>query len=51
VEGTQLSKSFDVIVIAGMRAMQLGFNVACIDEWRSDKGGPAPRPARLRFGF
>jgi dihydrolipoamide dehydrogenase len=45
-----MSKSFDVIVIGGgpggyiaaIRAAQLGFNVACIDEWKSDKGGPAP---------
>ena len=41
---------FDVIVIGGgpggyiaaIRAAQLGFNVACIDEWQNDKGGPAP---------
>ena len=45
-----MSKAFDVIVIGGgpggyigaIRAAQLGFNVACIDEWRNDKGGPAP---------
>ena len=44
------SKTFDVIVIGGgpggyiaaIRAAQLGFNVACIDEWRNAKGGPAP---------
>jgi dihydrolipoamide dehydrogenase len=44
------SKNFDVIVIGGgpggyiaaIRAAQLGFNVACIDEWKNDKGGPAP---------
>ena len=44
------NKQFDVIVIGGgpggyvaaIRAAQLGFNVACIDEWKSDKGGPAP---------
>ena len=44
------SKQFDVIVIgagpggyiAAIRAAQLGFNVACIDEWKNDKGGPAP---------
>jgi cation diffusion facilitator CzcD-associated flavoprotein CzcO len=44
------SKQFDVIVIGGgpggyiaaIRAAQLGFNVACIDEWKNDKGGPAP---------
>jgi dihydrolipoamide dehydrogenase len=45
-----MSKNFDVIVIGGgpggyiaaIRAAQLGFNVACIDEWKNDKGGPAP---------
>ena len=45
-----MSKNFDVIVIgagpggyiAAIRAAQLGFNVACIDEWKNDKGGPAP---------
>ena len=45
-----MSKSFDVIVIgagpggyiAAIRAAQLGFSTACIDEWKSDKGGPAP---------
>jgi dihydrolipoamide dehydrogenase len=45
-----MSKSFDVVVIGGgpggyiaaIRAAQLGFNVACIDEWKNDKGGPAP---------
>ena len=45
-----MSKTFDVIVIgagpggyiAAIRAAQLGFNVACIDEWKNDKGGPAP---------
>ena len=44
------TKSFDVVVIGGgpggyiaaIRAAQLGFNVACIDEWKSEKGGPAP---------
>ena len=43
-------KSFDVVVIGGgpggyiaaIRAAQLGFNTACIDEWKNDKGGPAP---------
>ncbi|MBO9651762.1 MAG: dihydrolipoyl dehydrogenase [Variovorax sp.] len=42
-------KQFDVVVIGGgpggyvaaIRAAQLGFNVACIDEWKSAKGGPA----------
>lgn len=45
-----MSKQFDVIVIgagpggyiAAIRAAQLGFNVACIDEWKNEKGGPAP---------
>ena len=45
-----MSKQFDVIVIgagpggyiAAIRAAQLGFNVACIDEWKNGKGGPAP---------
>ena len=44
------TKTFDVIVIGGgpggyiaaIRAAQLGFNTACIDEWKNDKGGPAP---------
>ena len=45
-----MSKQFDVIVIGGgpggyiaaIRAAQLGKNVACIDEWKNSKGGPAP---------
>jgi dihydrolipoamide dehydrogenase len=45
-----MSKQFDVIVIGGgpggyiaaIRAAQLGFNTACIDEWKNSKGGPAP---------
>ena len=45
-----MSKQFDVIVIgagpggyiAAIRAAQLGFSVACIDEWKNTKGGPAP---------
>ena len=44
------AKTFDVVVIGGgpggyiaaIRAAQLGFNTACIDEWKNDKGGPAP---------
>ena len=44
-----MSKQFDVIVIGGgpggyiaaIRAAQLGFSVACIDEWKNSKGGPA----------
>ncbi|WP_218510720.1 dihydrolipoyl dehydrogenase [Variovorax sp. dw_308] len=42
-------KKFDVVVIGGgpggyiaaIRAAQLGFNVACVDEWKNGKGGPA----------
>ena len=45
-----MTKQFDVIVIGGgpggyisaIRAAQLGFNTACIDEWKNDQGGPAP---------
>ena len=45
-----MSKQFDVIVIGGgpggyiaaIRAAQLGKNVACVDEWKNAKGGPAP---------
>ena len=45
-----MSKAFDVVVIGGgpggyiaaIRAAQLGFNTACIDEWKNEKGGPAP---------
>jgi dihydrolipoamide dehydrogenase len=45
-----MSQQFDVIVIGGgpggyiaaIRAAQLGFNTACIDEWKNSKGGPAP---------
>ncbi len=45
-----MSKQFDVVVIGGgpggyiaaIRAAQLGFSVACIDEWKNEKGGPAP---------
>ena len=44
------TKNFDVVVIGGgpggyiaaIRAAQLGFSVACVDEWSNDKGGPAP---------
>ncbi|NVD98614.1 dihydrolipoyl dehydrogenase [Massilia sp. BJB1822] len=44
------NKQFDVVVIgagpggyiAAIRAAQLGFSVACIDEWSNAKGGPAP---------
>ena len=45
-----MDKNFDVVVIgagpggyiAAIRAAQLGFSVACIDEWNNEKGGPAP---------
>jgi dihydrolipoamide dehydrogenase len=44
------TKNFDVVVIgagpggyiAAIRAAQLGFATACIDEWKTDQGGPAP---------
>src|SRR6476659_4478953 len=44
------TKQFDVVVIGGgpggyiaaIRAAQLGLSTACIDEWKNDKGGPAP---------
>ena len=44
------NKQFDVVVIgagpggyiAAIRAAQLGFSVACVDEWTNEKGGPAP---------
>ena len=44
-----MAKQFDVIVIGGgpggyvaaIRAAQLGFSVACVDEWKNTKGGPA----------
>ena len=44
-----MNKQFDVIVIGGgpggyiaaIRAAQLGFDVACIDEWKNAEGGPA----------
>ena len=49
-QGFHMSKQFDVIVIGGgpggyiaaIRAAQLGFSVACVDEWKNEKGGPAP---------
>jgi dihydrolipoamide dehydrogenase len=45
-----MSKNFDVVVIGGgpggyiaaIRAAQLGFSAACIDEWKNEKNGPAP---------
>lgn len=44
------TKNFDVVVIGGgpggyiaaIRAAQLGYNVACVDEWKNAGGGPAP---------
>ena len=45
-----MSQQFDVIVIGGgpggyiaaIRAAQLGFKVAAVDEWKNAAGGPAP---------
>jgi dihydrolipoamide dehydrogenase len=45
-----MSKNFDVVVIgagpggyiAAIRAAQLGFSTACVDEWKNAKNGPAP---------
>jgi len=45
-----MSKNFDVIVIgagpggyiAAIRAAQLGFSTACVDEWTNAEGGAAP---------
>ncbi len=45
-----MAQEFDVVVIgsgpggqiAAIRAAQLGLNTACIDEWKNEKGGPAP---------
>jgi dihydrolipoamide dehydrogenase len=45
-----MSKSFDVVVIgagpggyiAAIRAAQLGLNTACIDDWKTGDGKPAP---------
>ncbi len=45
-----MTKNFDVVVIGGgpggyiaaIRAAQLGFTTACIDEWKNKSGGPAP---------
>src|SRR6186997_1893250 len=44
------ANTYDVVVIgagpggyiAAIRAAQLGFSTACIDEWKNEKGGPAP---------
>jgi dihydrolipoamide dehydrogenase len=43
------NKQFDVVVIGGgpggyiaaIRAAQLGFNTACVDEWKNTQGAPA----------
>ena len=45
-----MAKTFDVVVIGGgpggyiaaIRAAQLGFTTACIDDWKNKSGGPAP---------
>ncbi len=45
-----MAKTFDVVVIGGgpggyiaaIRAAQLGFSAACIDDWKNKLGGPAP---------
>ncbi len=45
-----MAKAFDVVVIGGgpggyiaaIRAAQLGFTTACIDDWKNSAGGPAP---------
>ena len=45
-----MTKQFDVVVIGGgpggyiaaIRAAQLGFSTACIDEWKTKDGKPAP---------
>jgi dihydrolipoamide dehydrogenase len=45
-----MAQSFDVVVIgagpggyiAAIRAAQLGLSVACVDNWKNVKGGPAP---------
>jgi dihydrolipoamide dehydrogenase len=44
-----MAQQFDVVIgggpggyIAAIRAAQLGFSTACIDEWKGPKGGPAP---------
>jgi len=45
-----MTQAFDVVAIGGgpggyiaaIRAAQLGMKVACIDDWKNDKGGPAP---------
>src|SRR3954467_7103292 len=52
------SNAFDVVVIgagpagyiAAIRAAQLGFATACIDEWKNEKGGPAPGGTCTKVG-
>lgn len=55
-----MSDTFDVIVIgagpggyvAAIRAAQLGFKVACIDDWKNEKGPPRPAArAPMRAAF
>ena len=53
-----MSDKFDIIVIgagpagyvAAIRAAQLGFNTACIDDWSDDEGKPAPGGTCLNVG-
>src|SRR5688572_22938830 len=53
-----MSKSFDVVVIGGgpggyiaaIRAAQLGLQAACIDEWKTAEGKPAPGGACTNVG-
>ena len=48
--GSTMAESFDVVVIgagpggytAAIRAAQLGFRVACVDDWKTAEGKPAP---------
>jgi dihydrolipoamide dehydrogenase len=45
-----MAQNFDVVVIGGgpggyvaaIRAAQLGFATACVDDWKNAQGGPAP---------
>src|SRR6201747_85330 len=49
-KASMANRQFDVVVIGGgpggyiaaIRAAQLGFNTACVDEWKNAQGGPAP---------
>ncbi|MGH1540605.1 MAG: dihydrolipoyl dehydrogenase [Arenicella sp.] len=53
-----MSEKFDVIVVgagpagyvAAIRAAQLGFNTACVDEWSDAEGKPAPGGTCLNVG-